>query len=356
MSNQPCENDFSNPVKPENHQIAQQAWAHLDRLTKPPRSLGRVEEIAVQLCSIQKITAPQSHPRSVLIFAGDHGVCEENISAFPQAVTGEMLKNMAGGGAAVSVLSKLHQVDLIVIDVGSMLPSDVTIENVERRVIRAGTRNFTKEAAMTDDEIRSAFDIGKEFIRHEADKNVKLVILGEMGIGNTTSASAISAAILQCPVADITGRGTGVDDEGIQRKISAIEKGLALHQPDPLNGLQIATRVGGYEIAAMAGAILEARDQNIAILLDGFIVTAAALVACSINPDCKFNLIASHSSAEHGHKQLLDFLRLKPLLQLNMRLGEASGALIALPIIDAATAIYHNMATFESAGVSNKKS
>lgn len=335
-----------------NQSYTDAAWQHLDQLTKPLRSLGRVEEIAAQLCTIQHTNHPQTKPRSVIVFAGDHGVCEEGVSAFPQSVTIEMMKNMASGGAAVSVLSILHFAKLRLIDVGSLHPKQETIQGVERRLVKKGTRNFVNEPAMTPEECQEAIEIGKKIVREEYKEGTKLLLLGEMGIGNTTSASAICAAILNTLPEQVTGRGTGLDDQAWNQKIEIVKKALAAHPTQ--NTMEVLTRLGGLEIAAMAGAMIEASHQNIPILLDGFIVSAAALVAYKLEPSVWHNLIASHVSVECGHKIILDDLQLKPLLDLDMRLGEASGALIALPILDAAAAIYNEMATFESANVSSQ--
>ncbi len=326
------------------------AWRHLDQLTKPPRSLGRVEETAARLCGIQKTKQPQTKPRSVIIFAGDHGVCEEGVSAFPQPVTIEMMKNMANGGAAVSVLSKLHQAKLRIIDVGSMLPENEEMPGVERKLVRNGTRNFTNQPAMTLDECRQGIAVGRQTVSEEVEEGTKLILLGEMGIGNTTSAAAISAAVLNIPVENITGCGTGLNHEGWNHKKCIIENALHSHQ---ITGVEtVLSCLGGFEIAAMVGAMLEASKHTIPIVLDGFIVSAAALIACEMEPSVQQNLIAAHISAERGHRLVLDHLDLDPLLDLNLRLGEASGALIALPILDAAAAVFNEMATFKSANVS----
>ncbi len=330
------------------------AWRRLDQLTKPPRSLGRVEEIAAQLCGIQKTDRPKSKPRSVIVFAGDHGVCEEGVSAFSQSVTGEMLKNMASGGAAVSVLSRLHQAKLRVIDVGSKWPEGEVIPGVERCIIQAGTNNITKRPAMTLAQMEDALEVGEKAVREEIEQGTKLMIFGEMGIGNTTSASAICAAVLQCPVEDITGRGSGVNDAVFEHKVSVIKTALQLHKSELNTPRSILSHLGGFEIAAMVGGILEAGAQGLPVLLDGFIVTTAALLAAEIRPTAFNGLIAGHVSAEQGHVKMFEQLQLEPLLNLNMRLGEASGALIALPIIDAAIELFNEMATFESAGVSEK--
>ena len=330
-------------------------WNHLDQLTKPPRSLGQVEEIAARLCLIQDTMTPKTKPRSILVFAGDHGVCEEGVSAFPQSVTIEMMKNMAGGGAAVSVLSRLHQAELRIIDVGSVLPADQTLSGVQRSVVRAGTRNFTQAESMTLKETRKAVEIGRQCVREEKEKGTRLLILGEMGIGNTTPASALCAAILHCPVEEIAGRGTGLDNDGLKRKITVVEKALAFHQGKYNDGYELLSCLGGLEIAAMTGAILQAHEDNIPVLLDGFIVSASALAASLMNPSVSNVLIAAHASVEPGHRIILDSLHLQPILDLEMRLGEASGALIALPILDAAAAIFTEMASFETAGVSTQQ-
>ncbi len=330
------------------------AWKRLDRLTKPPRSLGRLEEIAAQLCGIQQRNQPKTKPRSVLVFAGDHGVCKEGVSAYPQSVTGEMLMNMALGGAAVNVLSRLHDATLRVVDVGSALPDVQSVSGVERRRVRAGTRNIAATAAMTKEEMEEALAVGRDVVRTEAERSTQLIVLGEMGIGNTTSASALCAALLPCPVSEITGRGTGLDDIGLEHKISIIQKAIALHKEGMKNTYSILACLGGLEIAAMVGAMLAAHDSDIPVLLDGFIGSVAALLASMINPDVSRIFIAAHTSVEPGHRRILEHLELKPILDLGMCLGEASGALVALPVIDAAAAIFNEMATFESAGVSSK--
>ena len=328
-----------------------QAWKHLDQLTKPPRSLGRIEEVAATLCGIQKNHIPQTKPRSVIVFAGDHGISEEGVSAFPQAVTVDMLKNMAAGGAAVSVLARLHQCSLRVVDMGSKLPIHQTIPGVERRVVRNGTRNFFKEPAMTVDEMQKAVQTGKDIVQEEIKNGTRLLIFGEMGIGNTTSTAALTAALLKESTGEITGRGTGLDDAGLQHKIHVIQQALDLHHHRLSGTESVLICFGGYETAAMTGAIVEAAEQNIPVLLDGFTVSAAAFIASRWQPLVLSGLIASHLSAERGHQRILQSLNLQPLLDLSLRLGEASGALIALPLLDAAAAVYSGMATFESSGV-----
>ncbi len=330
------------------------AWRHLDQLTKPPRSLGRIEELAAELCAIQGEHHPQTEPRSVLVFAGDHGVCEEGVSPYPQIVTGQMLKNMANGGACVSVLSKLYNARLRVIDVGTIGPHD-EIPNITRSVVRAGTANFAKEPAMSITEVKQAMKVGSDAVAGEMAAGSKVFCFGEMGIGNTTSAAAAAAQILKCPVRDVVGPGTGLDESGMQRKAAVIERALSLHQANMANGVTILQHVGGLELAAIAGGIIQASSHHGVVVLDGFISTAAAAVAAMLSEDVKPALIASHVSTEPGHALLLEHLQKKPLLDLQMRLGEASGALLALPLLDAAASIYNNMATFESAGINHRE-
>lgn len=343
------------PPKSENAWVGA-AWKRLDQLTKPKRSLGRLEDLAARLCGIQRTLAPQTKPRGVLVFAGDHGVCEEGVSAFPQSVTIEMMKNMAAGGAAVSVLSRLHDAKLTVIDVGSALPAGLPLAGVARKPIREGTRNFTKTEAMTDVETRRAIEIGREHVRLEHRQGTRVLVLGEMGIGNTTPATALVAAILRCPVDDLIGRGTGIDDAGLARKRNAIEQALSLHEKRFTSVESILACVGGYELAALVGAMLEAVERALVVLLDGFIVSSTALAASAIHPAVRDVLIAAHESAEPGHARILHHLGLNPVLRLDMRLGEASGALAALPVLDAAAALFNDMSTFESSGVSQARS
>jgi nicotinate-nucleotide--dimethylbenzimidazole phosphoribosyltransferase len=322
-----------------------------DAKTKPPGSLGRLESIAAQLGRIQKTTQPSATPAALLLFAGDHGVHVESVSPYPQSVTAQMVMNIATGGAASSVLAKLHHIDYCVYDVG-VASGSFQHPRVHNTKIRSGTRNMMIERAMTEPEMQSAVQVGRASIGGFA-ASAKVVLIGEMGIANTTSASAIACALLNLPANAVTGAGTGLDATGIARKVRVIDAALALHRSTkPFDILQ---SLGGYEIAAMTGAYLEAHESHKVILVDGFIATVALLVAVRINPHVIDACIFSHLSQERGHRIVLDALSAKPLLDLGMRLGEGTGALTAYPLMVQSCALLQDMATFESASVDNRE-
>ena len=320
---------------------------HLDRLTKPPGSLGRLEALIVQLAGITGSDAPRVEQPSIVVFAADHGVTAQGVSAYPGAVTAQMVANFVAGGAAINVLARATGAKLTVVDVGVVGPE----LPVSSRV-RAGTRDMTVEPAMTRDEVLRAIGIGRDVARGIVADGCDAIALGEMGIGNTTSASALVAALTGRPPAEVTGRGTGLDDAAVRRKVAVIEAALRLHQPGRDDPLGTLAAVGGLEIAALIGAMLAGGESHIPIMLDGFITGAAALVAVGIAPTLAPRLIASHRSAEPGHRVVLEQLGLEPLLDLDLRLGEGSGAALALPLLRAGTLLLAEMATFESAGVS----
>jgi nicotinate-nucleotide--dimethylbenzimidazole phosphoribosyltransferase len=337
------------------------AWQHraeqcLAQLTKPPHSLGRLESIAAKLCAIQETVTPLAAPRRIVVFAADHGVSEEGVSAYPPAVTAQMVGNFLRGGAAINVLARAASADVCVVDVG--VAGDVETSGraaafVSRRV-RPGTRNMTREAAMSEDEVISALAVGLDIADAAASDGVSMIACGDMGIGNTTAASAMTTALLGAEPADVTGRGTGIDDEVLARKVDVVKRALLTNQPgrDPLG---ILRTVGGLEIAAIAGAYVGAAAHRIAIVGDGFIATAAALIAASICPPFLDYWFAGHRSAEPGHGLQLRFLNQQPLLELDMRLGEGTGAALAMHIIGAASAAMNEMATFDSAGVVGRR-
>jgi nicotinate-nucleotide--dimethylbenzimidazole phosphoribosyltransferase len=318
----------------------------LDALTKPRASLGRLEELAVQLAGISGRVPPVCDERAVFVFAADHGVAAEGVSAYPAEVTRQMVLNFLAGGAAINVLARQASAKLLIVDVGVAgdLPSHASL--VSRKVGR-GTRNFVREPAMTRDEAIMSIEAGVASFQP-----CQLAAIGEMGIGNSTSAAAVVAAATGCAPAEAAGLGTGMDAAGQQRKIDVIERALALHQPDPGDGLALLAAVGGFEIGAMAGAMLAAAAARVPAVVDGFISTAAALVAARICPAVRDYLIAAHTSAERGHPLALADLGLRPLLHLDMRLGEGTGAVLAFHLIDAACRIAREMATFEEAQVS----
>ncbi|MGA3240704.1 MAG: nicotinate-nucleotide--dimethylbenzimidazole phosphoribosyltransferase [Bryobacteraceae bacterium] len=322
-------------------------------LTKPPASLGRLEVIANRCAAIREsfqLTA--SHPRIVL-FAADHGVCAEGVSAYPQEVTAQMVLNFLRGGAAINAFARAGGIELKVVDVGVATPLPLSSDLISRRAA-PGTRNFCKAPAMTEAEMTAALETGVELADDSARAGCDLLGFGEMGIGNTTSASAIAAALTREPIAAVVGCGAGADDACMARKRSAIQRALALHSDSLGDPLGILRCVGGLEIAAMCGFCLGAAARRVPVVMDGFIATAAAAMAIRLCPASSGYLFASHRSAEPGHTYLLATLEQEPLLDLGMRLGEGTGAALAMKLIQAAVAAFTGMATFASAGVSNK--
>jgi len=340
----------------------EQAQVHLDSLTKPPGSLGRLETIAAQIVAIRSGSIRLPVRKGVYVFAADHGIASEGVSAYPREVTAQMVLNFLRGGAAINVLARLHGADLTVVDVGV----DAEFEEaptLHRAKVRNGSRNFLREAAMSDDELSAALEVGFAMARNAEEKGHSLIAVGEMGIGNTTSASAITAMLTGLQLAEVTGRGTGLDDSGRDNKRSVIERALALHFHDlhfhdsrDIPPLEILRCVGGLEIAAMVGFYLGAAQARMAIVCDGFISTSAAALAYAIAPQVKSYLLAGHCSEEPGHRHLLHYLGISPILSLGMRLGEGTGAVLAMPIIESSLRVYSEMATFASAGVSGAKS
>jgi nicotinate-nucleotide--dimethylbenzimidazole phosphoribosyltransferase len=331
------------------------AEARQTSLTKPPGSLGALERLAVQLAALQKTEMPSATTAPILLFAGDHGVTAQGISAFPAAVTVQMLHNFANGGAAISVLARELGCPLHVIDAGPLAADDVP--GVVTDKPRRGTRDFSSEPAMTQEEMAFALSAGRRATMLAIKNGSDLIILGEMGIGNTTSAAAIAAALLDRQSSDLAGAGAGLDKSGVAHKSKVITAALDKYQltrsgTEPLDVLRC---VGGLEIAALVGAILASSQAGIPVLIDGFIVSVAALVAVRINSSCRPWLLFSHRSAEPGHRIVLDKLDADPILDLGLRLGEGSGAALALPILRLACALHSQMATFDQARVDGRE-
>lgn len=325
-----------------------QAVQHSESLTKPPGSLGRLESLLVDLAGMQANFLPVAENIAITVFAADHGVAVEGVSAFPQVVTAEMIRNFSSGGAAITVLARQLKARFGVINVGTVTPLEVLPDVLDRRVA-AGTENFSVCEAMTVDQCLEALSIGREALLNLG--NLDLFIGGEMGIANTTSASAIACALLSEDPSLLVGKGTGVDDKGLKIKADVITQALLLHGKHD-DALTILQCLGGFEIAALVGAYIAAAQQAITVLVDGFICSVAASVAVAINPSVRCWLIFSHESAEIGHQRVLQALDAEPLLKLDMRLGEGSGAAIAVPLIRMACAMNSQMASFETAGVS----
>jgi nicotinate-nucleotide--dimethylbenzimidazole phosphoribosyltransferase len=342
-------------IRPIDHDAAAAADRRLNSLTKPPGSLGHLEEIVRRYAAIRRDGSASRGRGALVVFVADHGIAEEGVSAFPKAVTLEMLRNLAGGGAAISVLARRFGYELRVIDVGVETNSSAQpFSGVAYHRIGPGTRNFLKGAAMTRDETRRAIEVGIEVAREFAASGATLVGIGEMGIANSTSAAAVISAATGIPPARLAGRGTGLDEAGWKRKVGVIERGLALHRDTFGDALEILAAVGGFEIAAMAGVCLGGAAANVPVVVDGFIATAAATAANQLSPGLAEHLFFGHRSAEGGHREVLEWLRARPILDLEMRLGEGTGAALAMSTIEAALDLFHQMATFQSAGVSGK--
>lgn len=319
------------------------------QLTKPPGSLGRLEELGVTLAAMQGTQQPRMDQIWITVFAGDHGVTAEGVSAFPSVVTAEMVRNFARGGAAISVLAREWKARLEVVNVGTVQPLEELPGVLDARV-GPGTANFVHEPAMTVAQLHDALAAGHDAAERAAIGGAQLFIGGEMGIGNTTSAAAVACSLLGLPAAQLAGPGTGLDAAGVGRKALVIERALARHRSDqPLTALQ---RLGGFEIAALTGAYLRCGQLGVPVLVDGFISTVAALAAVRLRPELAHWLFYAHCSAEPGHRRLLEILDARPLFELGMRLGEGSGAAVAMPILRAAAALHARMATFAEAGVS----
>tara|TARA_R110002072_G_scaffold4245_6_gene30030 strand:+ start:42282 stop:43322 length:1041 start_codon:yes stop_codon:yes gene_type:complete len=317
------------------------------QLTKPPGSLGELEHLAVQFAGWQGRSEPRIERLHIRIFAGDHGVVAEGVSAFPQAVTVQMIQNFTAGGAAIAVLARHCNAGFSVINVGTATPTSDQPGLVNAQ-LAPGTANFCYAAAMSEALLLQALACGAEHAPTEGD----LFIGGEMGIGNTSAAAALTSALLTLPAETTVGRGTGVDDDGLALKCSAVQRALALHVRGEIGALEILRRLGGLEIAALTGAYIACAQRGIPVLVDGYICTAAALLACRLNPGSRAWMLFAHESAEPGHRHLLRALDASPLLNFGMRLGEGSGAAIAVPLLQSACRLHNEMATFAEAGVS----
>ena len=330
------------------------AQKHLDNLTKPPGSLGVLEDIAKKIAGITGEVKPALPKKTCILLAGDHGVTDEGVSAFPKEVTPQMVLNFLNGGAAMSVLSKHVGAELVVVDIGVAedLPDHPLLV---KKKIAYGTANMAKGPAMTRDEAIAAIEVGIEVAESCLENGTGIFGTGEMGIGNTTPSTAIIAFYLGNGVATVCGRGTGTNDEGLKHKIEVIEKALAVNKPDRNDAVDVVAKIGGLEIAGMAGVMLAAAAHRKPVLVDGFISGAAALIATGLNPLVVDYLLASHLSEEPGHAATLKLLNLQPFLRMNMRLGEGTGAALAMNIVDGALKIVHEMASFADAGITNKE-
>jgi nicotinate-nucleotide--dimethylbenzimidazole phosphoribosyltransferase len=344
--------DVIKKIQPVDTARSNAIQAQLDNLTKPQGSLGRLEELAKKYCLITGKDKPRIKNKIIFTFAGDHGVTEEGVSAFPKEVTPQMVFNFIRGGAGVNVLAKHVGARVIVVDMGVDHDFEPA-EGLEIRKIGRGTRNMTKGPAMTSEEAERAVLAGIELVEKYRD-GLDLLGTGDMGIGNTTPSSAIVSVITGADPEKVTGRGTGIDDQSLQNKVAIIKKAIAVNNPDPKDALDVLSKVGGYEIAGIAGLVLGAAFYKIPVVVDGFISTAGALIAAELNPLVKGYIIAAHQSVEIGHRKMLEHLEQVPLLDLNLRLGEGTGAALGMSLVEAGVKILTEMATFADAGVAEK--
>ena len=341
-------------IKPLDKEAMAQAQARQDMLTKPQGSLGRLEELSIKLAGIQGNPMPQIRHKAIITMAGDHGVLAEKIGNWPQEVTAQMVYNFLGGGAGINVIARQVGTRIIVVDMG--VASELTANpHLISRKVAPGTRNMATGAAMTEDEAITALESGIQILKDEAAKGLDIVGTGDMGIGNTTPSAAICSVMTGKSVAEVTGRGTGITDEQLAHKVEVIERALKINLPDPEQPLSVLAKVGGFEIGGLAGVMLGAAAHRIPVVIDGFISGAAALIATALAPGLKDYLIAAHLSAESGHLLLLEHLGLKPLLSMDMRLGEGTGAALGIFLVETSVKALTEMATFAEAAVSEKE-
>ncbi|MCR8644896.1 nicotinate-nucleotide--dimethylbenzimidazole phosphoribosyltransferase [Paenibacillus sp. N1-5-1-14] len=341
--------DVLTNINPIDESIMEAAQQHLDSLTKPPGSLGKLESIARQVAGITGEVKPVFHKKTVIVMAGDHGVCAEGISAFPQEVTPQMVMNFLSGGAAVNVLARHVGADVACVDIG--VNAELSHPDLISRKVRMGTANMAVGAAMTREEAEQAVMVGVQLVHELADQDYSLFATGEMGIGNTTASAALLCVLGEISPEDTVGRGTGINDERLMHKIEVVKRAIAVNEPNASDPIDVLAKVGGLEIAGLVGVVLGAASRKCPVVIDGFISSAAALVASKLAPASVGYMIGSHQSMEQGHARMLGAVGLTPMLHMDMRLGEGTGAVLAFSLIDAAGKIMAEMATFESAGV-----
>ena len=342
-------------IQPLDEIAMQSAQVRQDMLTKPPGSLGRLEELSIQLAGITTNPFPSMELKTVIVMAADHGVTREGVSAYPSEVTPQMVLNFLHGGAAINVLARQANARVVVVDMGVALEIEDASGELVRRKISLGTANLAQGPAMTREQAIESIQSGIEICETEIARGVDILATGDMGIGNTTPSAAIACSLMGQAPENVVGRGTGVDDAGLKRKIDVIIRALDVNRPNANDALDVLAKVGGFEIGALAGVILAAAANRKPVVIDGFISTAAAMIAVSLAPAARSYIIAAHVSQERGHKLMLEWLGLKPLLDLNLRLGEGTGAALAFHLIEASTRILREMATFREAGVSDKE-
>jgi len=340
-------------IEPIDRELMKEAQKRLDSLTKPQGSLGRLEELAKKVVGITREQMPDLDGKVVIVMAGDHGVVEEGVSAYPKEVTGQMVLNFIRGGAAINVLARHVGARVVIVDMGTAADFEKETRVVNKK-IGYGTKSFLKGPAMTRDEAIQSIESGIEVVEEIGKGKLDILAIGDMGIGNTTSSSAIIAALSGCSVREVTGRGTGIDDEALNRKIQVIEEGISINMPDPKDAIDVLSKVGGFEIGGLAGCVLAAAAHKIPVVIDGFISTAGALIATELAPAAKEYIIASHVSQEIGHKLMLKRMGLVPLFDLHLRLGEGTGAALCISLVEAGVKILKEMATFADAAVSER--
>lgn len=348
-------------IKETDKEIFTQAQERTSNLIMPPRALGRLNDIGEKICAIQRTMKPTVDKRMVFVMAGDHGIVEERVAAFPQEVTGQMMGAFVAGLASINVLAKQAKTKVLVADIGSVCDVDAEASDpdnfyIKDRKVRKGTDNFTKTAAMTLEDaencILAGFQIADEMIKKES---LNLIATGDMGIGNTTPSSAIGAVFTGESAEIMTGFGSGIDNEALKRKQDVVRRGLELNQPDKSNPLEVLAKVGGLEIGAIAGVILAGAYHKIPVMLDGIISTAGALIAYGLQPIVAEYLVSGHKSVEPGHIKMLEYMGLEPLVDLGLRLGEGTGAVMAMHSVEAGVKVITEISTFEEAGVSTKE-
>jgi len=345
----------NNQIAKLNRHFESQIQAKIDNKTKPPGALGQLEQVALQLALIQSqgrekpVNRIEAEKVKAIVFAGDHGIAEEGVSIAPSEVTGQMVMNFLHGGAAINCFCRSNGIEMDVVDCGILSQVDGEYDNLQSQRLGQGTENFARQSAMSIEQVKKGLEYGEQLVERYLGQGNYALLLGEMGIANTSAASAIMAALTDVPLAECVGTGTGITQEQLKHKVALIEQ--ALKRFDARDPLTVLREVGGFEIVQMVGVILAAAKAKIAVVIDGFIVSAAALVAHQINKNIMDYLIFSHVSEESGHRLMLEAMSAKPLLSLNLRLGEGTGAALAYPLIKAAASFYNDMASFESAGV-----
>ena len=340
-------------IKPPDEKAMAAARARQDTLTKPLGSLGRLEELSIKLAGIRGEPIPRINHKAIVTMAADHGVVAEGVSAYPQAVTPQMVLNFLRGGAGINVLAKHAGARIIVVDIGVASDMEPHPALVSRKIAR-GTSDMARGPAMSREQAIKSIEVGLEIVEKEVKKGLDIVGTGDMGIGNTTPSSAITAAITGEKVEKVTGRGTGIDDKQLAHKVEVIERALKANKPNADDAIDVLAKIGGFEIGGICGVIVGAAAHRIPVVIDGFVSGAAALIAVGLSPRVKDYLIASHCSVEIGHKAILKYLGLKPILDLELRLGEGTGAALGIFLVEAAAKILAEMATFAEAGVSEK--